>query len=289
MKRGVIIFVLLLLSISYTNAAIMHPASSIIINVDSTSRNLDAGASYFIGTHSFSIASLTAGQHDASQVWVSVKDGEMNLLQALQSINKLCPNPSNPITYSTSPSDKSKPYHFATEVTFSSGNLQTAINVGTFCGCTPGTTRAKDCDYLDNTCANYNDVTETCSSSGTWNNPSCNSVVYTAKGTTCTTDKTCDGAGNCLGWADTGCGGCPFGTTSEGTPTGMGGQINRCKLKDSNGISYQGIVIGYMSDFSYDGSNGEGEIQCSWIQCCWWQVFCWTARCTTDYSWKIKP
>jgi hypothetical protein len=221
MKRGLIFILALLLfmQIYFVSAFVIvtQPASSIIINVDGTSRNLDAGASYFIGTHSFSIASLTAGQHDASQVWVSVKDGEMTLSQALQSTDKLCPNPSSPTTYYSSPADKSKPYHLATEIIFSSGNLQSAINAGTFCGCIPGATRAISCSSLSTTCTTYvSSVTSTCQSSGAWDNPSCTIASYAAKGTgtNCNSDDwhACDGAGTCAGLDAIGCGSCPAGT-----------------------------------------------------------------------------
>lgn len=79
--------------------------------------------------------------------------------------------------------------------------------------CTPGQTRTKDCDYLDVTCRDYHDVTQTCDSSGSWSNPSCDSYTDAVKGTDCEglDWKACDGSGNCLGWSGYGCGSCPFG------------------------------------------------------------------------------
>ncbi len=143
MKRGLVLIVIFLLFIqTYSVSAVVavtQPASSIVVNVDGSPTSLTSSTSSFsFAGHTYSsISSLSMGQHDASQVWVSVKDGEMTLLQALQSTNKLCSNLSNPITYSSSPSDKSKPYHFATEVIgFTAGNFQQAINAGAFC-CIP--------------------------------------------------------------------------------------------------------------------------------------------------------
>jgi len=51
--------------------------------------------------------------------------------------------------------------------------------------CTPGDTRTKDCDYLDVTCRNYHDVTDTCDSLGFWTNPPCNSYTNAVKGIFC--------------------------------------------------------------------------------------------------------
>jgi len=57
----------------------------------------------------------------------------------------------------------------------------------------------KDCDYLDTTCRNYNDVNRFCAgNSGTCNPASCTLYADTQKGTSCGTDKECDGSGACI-------------------------------------------------------------------------------------------
>jgi len=107
--------------------------------------------------------------------------------------------------------------------------------------CTPGQTRIKDCDYLDETCRNYHDVTQTCDSSGNWGNPSCDSYTDAPKGTDCEglDWKSCDGAGTCLGWSGYGCGTCPFGLNQfaccpGGLPTCSAGWV--CGACDNLGI-----------------------------------------------------
>jgi len=130
MKRGFIIFVLLLLSVSCINAAIFHPASSVFVKIDGTSRNLDTATSYFTASHTYvsAASSLATGQHDASQIWIKVKDGEMTLLNALTS-NKLCPPTSTTNSYSSS--SIPNPGHLGTEVQLASGKiLQKAIDDG---------------------------------------------------------------------------------------------------------------------------------------------------------------
>ena len=141
----------------YFVSAFTQSASSIIVNVDGTARNLGEGNGVLGGT-TYASATTTSGQHDASQVWVSVLDGEMTLLQALQSTNKLKPNPSKPTTYASSPSDKTKPYHFANQVMIdSTKTLQQAINDGKFVGINGGW-----CPWDYTTCSS-----KTCGVSGT--------------------------------------------------------------------------------------------------------------------------
>ena len=137
MGRGGFIFALVFLffGLSSASAIILHSASSVFVNVTGTGAiNLNADSTNFIATHTYSsVSNITTG-HDASQIWVSVKDGEMTLLQALQSTDKLCPATPIRANYTSSPSNKSRPYHYANEVQLSSGkNLQQSINDGDFC------------------------------------------------------------------------------------------------------------------------------------------------------------
>jgi len=210
----------------------MHSGANINLIIDGDSGNLNLESSYFIGTHSYSpIVSLMAGQHDASQIWVSVQDGEMTLFNALQSPNRLCPNPTKPTAYSSS--NIPDPGHLATEIllTASGKTFQAAINDGDFCGCTSGSTKTYTCP--DSPCANYGTITLVCQPSGIWQNIVCTPLSYVGRGTRCGTDKTCDGAGNCIGYSGTGCGSCPFGTEASTYATW-------CALSDSNGKCYYG-------------------------------------------------
>ena len=134
-KKGAIIFALFFLStISCISAAVTFPASNVSIKIDSTDRTAQYAADNGLlkGIQTYASATLTAiGQHDASKIWVSVQDGEMTLIQALQSTNKLCPKSTKPLTYSNSAPN---PGHYGTEVIFSSGkSLQQVINDGTLC------------------------------------------------------------------------------------------------------------------------------------------------------------
>ncbi len=265
MKGGIIIFIFLICSISLISAA-NHTASSIIVNVDSISRNIEAGTNYFLGTHTYSsISSLTGGQHDANEIWVYVQDGQMTLLQALQSIHKLCPKSSSSVP--TAPADKSKAYHLATEITLSSGKtLQQVINDGSLCGCVPSTT--KKCG-TDDACANY--TTVTCLSTGIW--PACGTTYIAPRGTACGSDTwhACSGAGECQGWSGTGCTGFSAGVIN-------GASIKCWKLSDTGG--------------NYAGTNSLGTfyinnyyVQCSYNCNCKVSGGCDT--CTK--TWYIKP
>lgn len=144
MKRGVIIIallvlgVLLVLGFSFIKAATIFPASNVSIKIDGTDRTLQYSVdnSLLIGTHTYASSNYMniVGQHDASQVWVSVKDGETTLLNALNSSSfptKLCPNPSKPLTYSN---PAPNPGHYAIEIILYNGkSLQQAINDGDYC------------------------------------------------------------------------------------------------------------------------------------------------------------
>ncbi len=57
----------------------------------------------------------------------------------------------------------------------------------------------QDCDNLDTTCRNYNDVNKFCAgNSGTCNTASCTSYIDAQKGTSCGTGKECNGIGSCI-------------------------------------------------------------------------------------------
>jgi hypothetical protein len=141
MKKGMIavfVFLFLVLTISFISAVIMHNAGEVKLKVDTVDDTLQGG----IGKGTFGLeeaphnflsgTNIPTGGHDASQIWVSVQDGEMNLLAALNSMHKLCPNPSKPTAY-YSPSIPSVS-HTALEISLASGKtFQQAINDGDFC------------------------------------------------------------------------------------------------------------------------------------------------------------
>ena len=76
--------------------------------------------------------------HQADEIWVSVQDGEMYLLDAIVSANKLCP--ASPLKHLyEGPDDKSEIHHYADEIEISPGkSFQDAIDNGEFC-CAPKT------------------------------------------------------------------------------------------------------------------------------------------------------
>ncbi len=289
MKRGIAVFVFLLLGISFISAATMHYASNVPVVIDGVQRELAASAPDLKGNHIYNNPpSLLMGQHDPSQIWVSVQDGEMTLLEALSSApNKLCPNPSQPLTYSST--DIPNPSHLATEILMNYGGwtLQESINFGFYCGCIPGNTRYDDCDSLDNICIDYNDVLATCSSAGTWNSPSCNSYTSVPIGTACTSDNwhSCNGVGSCLGWSGTGCSSCPYGYTRTGT-------LNVCYLCPNQdfycnsasplqAMSSRDTASWNAGRYCNSGLPYQGYMRCS-------QIACGTTS-GTQYSWRIKP
>ncbi len=138
MKGEIIIFILLLFGISYISyisADIIFDATNVSLSIDGTTRTLQYALNNGLlkGTHTYASVSVSTviGQHNVSQIWVSVKDGEMTLLQALSSTNKLCPKSTKPLTYS---SPIPNPGHKATEIMLVSGkNLQQTINDGDLC------------------------------------------------------------------------------------------------------------------------------------------------------------
>jgi hypothetical protein len=131
----IVIGILIIANTFFVSAflSVSHLGSNIIVKVDSNNVNLDSSTSNFGVGHTYSSTpDLTMGQHNASQVWVSVKDGEMTLLQALQSTNHLCPLANPTLTYSST--SIPNPSHLATEIDLSSGKtFQKAINDGNFC------------------------------------------------------------------------------------------------------------------------------------------------------------
>lgn len=143
MKKGyfvlflvVTLFISLIASTGVDKTKVYHNSTNISIGIDGINQTLDTitPSNFVFFSHVYSsVLSLNPG-HNFNQIWVSVKEGEMNLFAALQSTGKLCP--ANPIktNYTSSPTDKSQPYHYATEIQLSSGkNLQEAIDAGDLC------------------------------------------------------------------------------------------------------------------------------------------------------------
>jgi len=266
MKKEVTVFLLLLLSISYINAAILHPASNVLIKVGTTQKSLDSASGSFADISiTFSSPSLVStGEHDAGDIWVSVKDGEKNLIDALKSTNRLCPKSSTAVP--TGPADKSKAYHLATEIILSSGKtLQQAINSNDFCSIDYG----KSCpSSADSICMNFFGIVQL--------DGSCMGASYKTKGTDCNTAKTnaCNGAGYCQGWSGNGCGNCPFGSSS-----------GRCLLNGNQGRSkHPADYVEWPASWTYSTNP-----QCEQSACCWWQLICINPRCPYGYDWQIKP
>jgi len=54
------------------------------------------------------------------------------------------------------------------------------------------------CDYSDTTCRDYHDIVKYCTGTGICNTYSCDSYTDAPAGTSCGTDKECDGNGNCI-------------------------------------------------------------------------------------------
>ena len=143
MKKGhlilflfIIFFISLIVSAGVDMTKAHHNSMNISIGIDGASQTIDAIAvsNFAFPSHTYiSVLSLNPG-HNANQIWASVKDGEMSLFQALSSTNKLCPASPIKSSYASSPTDKSQPYHYATEIQLPSGkSLQEAIDAGDFC------------------------------------------------------------------------------------------------------------------------------------------------------------
>lgn len=222
--------------ISLVIASGTHSADQAFVSVDGTTVNLNSlTLGELDGSHTYAAGITQNPGHNANQIWVSVKDGEMTLLSALQSTDKLCPSPSDPLTYTSA--SIPNPSHLATEITLTSGKtLQQAINDGIYC-CTPSCS-GKNCggDGCGGTCGTCTSP-QTCSSSGVCTSPcvsnvgqscggnsctnagtvacdgTCTGASYLARGTSCASNKACDGSGTCQGWSGSDCFSCPFGHT----------------------------------------------------------------------------
>jgi hypothetical protein len=191
MKRELIFILVFLIffNASLANAVTMHNANNVSLNIDTASKTLQQAADQgLLRGHTYSSpTSVSGGEHNISQIWISVYSGEMNLLQALQQ-NKLCPKATKPLTYS-GPSDKSQAYHPATEINISFGSswksFQQAINEGKF---NITTFECYDNDvYSNNSCGNSMGKYQECgdSSCGDYGAEYCNSNQHAVQDRTC--------------------------------------------------------------------------------------------------------
>ena len=113
-----------------------HSSSNVTIGIDGLNKTINEiiAGNFVFPSHLYSRGVKVNPGHSINETWVSVKDGEMTLYQALSSANKLCPASPVKTTYSSSPLDKSQPFHYASEINLSSGKtLQEAINAGDLC------------------------------------------------------------------------------------------------------------------------------------------------------------
>jgi hypothetical protein len=262
--------VLLLVSTSFIKTTGTHSSSVVIVNVDGISKGWDLiTLDDLTGSHTYTSSVFSIPGHDVSQIWVSVQDGEMNLLAALQSTDRLCPNSTKPTTYSSASIPTVS--HTGMEIELSSGiTLQEAINDGAYCPasnseCT-GQASGTDCNFQTGSCGSgYDGI-----------------LVPGLGGTTICVTPTgkCDGSGNCIGWTGIGCSGCPFGTTRYST---MGGYpYNTACNKNGNQMAFK-YTTGIWTTWSYSEARyckHEEEVSCG-LTC--------TDVETTNYEWRIKP
>jgi len=212
-----ILFISLIIAAGVDKTKDWHDSTAVSIGIDGINQTIDAimTINFAFPYHIYSsVLSLNPG-HNFNQIWVSVKDGEMSLSAALNSTDKLCP--ASPLkNYTSSPADKSQPYHYATEIQLSSGkNLQEAINAGTLCCstslgnyCTPSGTSG----YCINTqgtlaCDGTTCIGTTFKAAGTGCHcitPKCicafgdTTCINSGRcSTKCDTTQTCDSSGNC--------------------------------------------------------------------------------------------
>jgi hypothetical protein len=236
------VLTLLFTGIFSVNAALLHSGNNFFIKIDGVDRTLQYAINnnLFAGSHTYALSSSIPNPgHSANEIWVSVKDGEMNLLQALSSTNKLCPR-SPPKTSYTGPSDKSKAYHYASEIEISTGkSFQQAIDNGEF---PPGPSCYPS--GSESSCTNAGVI----QCDGT-----CRSYSFKAKGTACS------GSGSCGGyWACNGAGNC---VCASGTLKCYSSSTNSITLSYSfsNSISSKvSIFRGSTKLISYTGSSGTG-------------------------------
>jgi hypothetical protein len=136
MKKRWLIFSLILLfvSISFVNASGgTHSSTSVSLSIDSTAKNPDSiSISNLVGSHTYAAGTSSDPGHNANQIWVSVQDGEMTLLSALQSTHRLCP--ASPVKTLYTSASIPNPSHLATEINLANGKtFQKAINDGDYC------------------------------------------------------------------------------------------------------------------------------------------------------------
>lgn len=203
-KKRYFIFVFLIFflfgGIFIINAAVdktkaWHSGDNIWVKIDNTDRTLQYAITnnLLTGSHSYASSSTTAG-HSADQIWASLNGVEKTLMNFLSAstptTNKLCDSSPGTLTtsYSSSPTDKSKAYHFTNQIEVNVGgimSLQEAIDNGKFNPSNFG----QNCPPGDANCINPGTIQcdeITCSGS------------YKASGTNCGTNLACDGNGNCV-------------------------------------------------------------------------------------------
>ncbi len=191
MKRGLVFIglFLLLIMIFSASASIFHGPGNISISIDGVSRTLRERAitlfgeeSYFTGIgYIYTLLAPVSPGHAADQIWVYVKDGETTLFNALNSSqfkNRLCPNVNKPTTYKFSPVDKSKSYHYATEVWYKEPvyalgvlitpgiSLQGAINNGEFAAKYYNSSCFSSDLYWNDSCGNIGSKKQDCGDNG---------------------------------------------------------------------------------------------------------------------------
>ena len=117
---------------------------------------------------------------------------------------------------------------------------------------------------------------------------SCADTSFKPKGTNCNAAGTyaCDGAGHCLGWSGTGCGGCRWGVGSYSCSNGV---CYFCKLNGNQGRYYV-LATGYSAGhWAQWGWFGEKSALCKKKYCASWVSGICTKWKTTNYNWQIKP
>jgi hypothetical protein len=263
-----ICILLIFLSLTFISSAIMHNGTNVQIRAGSNTRALPIELTTFCNTSNYfasitygTVASISFG-HDAGQIWVSVVDGEMTLLQALQSTHKLCPREDKPTTYLSAVPN---PSHLATEISLPSGKtLQQAINDGDYCTTNAAWGLFSDCNLQcgggtrsqlcipgacggTNTCSGTAQTqscnTQSCSLNCTpqdasWGPTTCGACSKTCGGGTQSCSQTCSGA-SCGGTST--CSGLSSWTqicnTQSCPPLGTGNCTPSCSGLSSNVIS----------------------------------------------------
>ncbi len=175
-----------------------HYGENIFLRVDGDTKTLQQviimNEFRFDGSYNYSdppISEISNPSHSANEIWVSVKDGEMYLFDAMGKPNKLCPASPLKDLYK-GPVDKSKVHHYADEIEISAGrSFQDAIDNNEFC-CVP-----KTCASLGGyICGTWDDDCE-----GTVNCGSCPGG-NTCKGGTCCAHASVSCSNNDEYWYD---------------------------------------------------------------------------------------